>query len=337
MKNLVKISLLAIYMVATLPAFAFAQTPSATLTFSPASGSVTVNSNFTVDIIVNTNGSSKTTGADVIVNFDSTKVQYISAARPTTNNFYSGSDVYETKTDASIGANSSIEIGRSVVPGTLPADYPTGTGSVVTLTFKPLVAIGQTVTLTLGFTALGETTDSNVVSSTNSDLLSGGSSATFTVAAAPVGVPTITNISPTSGDQNLEQSVTITGTNFGTQGANSKVYIGTNLTTVTSWSATQIVVQIPVQPQLTTSSTWQIKVRRDDAAEATWVGYTYLVAGSPVPPPRLPIVGPEMLSYLGLAISAFGMAGLTYTQLTARKRKTEVEPVSSDSNSNLAI
>lgn len=341
MKNLVKISFLAICLVVALPAFAFAQTASATpatLTFSPATGSVVANPNFTVDIIVNTNGSEKTSGADAVVKFDPTKVQYVSAARPSVNDFYGGTS--HTGSFIVYDANKltgTVEIGHSVMPGTAAADYPTGSGSVATLTFKPLVAVGQTITLNLDYVA-GATTDSNVISSIGTDILGGVGSATLTIASAPVTTtPTITSISPTSGDQNLAQSVTITGTNFGVQGTNSKVYIGQELTTVTSWSATQIVVQIPTQPQLTTSGTWQIKVHRDDGQEATYIGYTYLVAGTTPTPTPLPDNGPEMFSYLGLAMSAFGMAGLTYTQLTTRKKKTEVESANSDSNSSLAI
>lgn len=328
MKNLVKISFLAMYLVAALPAFAFAQTTyPATMSFSPSSGSVVANPNFTVDVVINT-GTATTTGADAVVKFDATKVQFISAARPTSNDFYGGTNHTGQFIPYTVNASTgTVEIGHAVLPGTLPANYPAGTGSIATLTFKPLVAIGQTVTLNLDFTAAGATTDSNVISSTGTDLLGSVSSAILTIAAAPPvpTTPTIISISPTSGDQNVAQTVTITGTNFDTQGTNSKVYIGTNLTTVTSWNATQIVVQIPTQPQLTTSSTWQIKVHRHDGAEATSIGYTYIVAGTPPAPTPTPLPdnGPEVFSYFGLAMSAFGMAGLTYLKLFSKTKATD--------------
>jgi len=287
---------------------------------------VVANPNFTVNLVINTNGTSTTSGADAIVTFDPTEVQYVSALKPATNDFY-GTDglIVRNTTNASTGT---VEIGTSVNPEVSATAYPTGTGNIATLTFRPLVAVGETVTLNLGFTSLGATTDSNVISSAGTDILSAGSTAVLTIAAAPAGAPTITGISPTSGDQNLEQSVTITGTNFGTQGTNSKVYIGSYLATVTSWTDTQIIVDVPAQPQLTASSTWQVKVHREDGIEGTYTGYTYLVAGTPIRPPD---TGPEIFSYLGLAMSAFGMAGLTYTKLATRK------PVQVEDSSDLAI
>ncbi len=333
MKNFAKISILAIYLVAALPAFAFADdTHPATMTFSPSSGSVAVNSNFKVDVVINTNGTSRTSGADIVVTFDPAKLEYVSATRPATNDFYwtpgdvNHEDSFVTRdTDKLAGT---VDIGHSVKPGTLPNAYPTGTGNVATLTFKTLAPINSTVALTLGFTSLGATTDSNVISSTSTDILSAGSSATFTVAEAEVlpTTPTITSISPTHGSKNLAQSVTITGTNFGVEGADSKVYIGTKLAVITSWSDTRIVIDIESEPDLSEASTRQIKVHRNDGEEATFVGYTY---------DMLPHSGPEMLPFLGLAMSAFGMAGLTYTKLATRK-SVQVEDTT-DSTSNLAI
>jgi RHS repeat-associated protein len=56
--------------------------------------------------------------------------------------------------------------------------------------------------------------------------------------------PTITSLSPTSGA--VGASVTITGTNFGaTQGSSTVTFNTTNATSITSWSATSIVVTVP--------------------------------------------------------------------------------------------
>ena len=58
--------------------------------------------------------------------------------------------------------------------------------------------------------------------------------------------PAITSLSPTSGA--VGASVTITGTNFGsTQGTSTVTFNGTTATTITSWSATSIVVPVPAE------------------------------------------------------------------------------------------
>ena len=82
----------------------------------------------------------------------------------------------------------------------------------------------------------GATTGNVVV--TVGGVASNGSS--FTVLATP----TITSLSPTSGA--VGASMTITGTNFGsTQGTSTVTFNGTTATTISSWSATSIVVPVP--------------------------------------------------------------------------------------------
>jgi uncharacterized protein (TIGR03437 family) len=63
---------------------------------------------------------------------------------------------------------------------------------------------------------------------------------TFTVT---VPTPAITNLSPTSGT--VGTTVTITGTNFGTTQGTSTVKFNGVTATVSSWSATSIVVLVP--------------------------------------------------------------------------------------------
>ena len=65
---------------------------------------------------------------------------------------------------------------------------------------------------------------------------------TFTVTSTPG--PNITMLSPTSGP--VGAAVTITGTNFGaSQGSSSVTFYNNQTATVTSWSATSIVVSVP--------------------------------------------------------------------------------------------
>jgi len=66
---------------------------------------------------------------------------------------------------------------------------------------------------------------------------------TFTVTSSSSS-PTITSLSPTSGP--VGTSVTITGTNFGaTQGSSTVIFYNNQAATVSSWSATSIVVTVP--------------------------------------------------------------------------------------------
>jgi hypothetical protein len=60
------------------------------------------------------------------------------------------------------------------------------------------------------------------------------------------GIPTITNISPSSGDVVGATTVTITGTDFGAAQGAGGVTFGGNAATIVSWSDTQIVCTAPV-------------------------------------------------------------------------------------------
>lgn len=325
MKHLIKTSLLAMYLVAALPVVSLAATVGSTttekpasMTFVPSSGNVNMNSasEFTVDIQVNIGTGAQSAGADAVVEFDTTKLEYISAEKVTANNpatFYGG--MFSSTSAATANSNGVVEIGRAADGGV----YATGTGIMATLKFKAKVAAGQTVNLDFDFTS-GSSTDSNVASNVGGvDLLGQVTNASLTLAQGAATVPTITSVSPTHGDKGLSQDITIAGTNFGTQGADSKVYLGTKLMTVVSWSDTSIVFTAPAESDLTQSSTRQVKVHRSDGQEATFTGYTYDVAGG-----ELPNNGPEMVTYFGLAMSAFGMAGATYLKLFGSKPKAEV-------------
>lgn len=328
MKNLIKISTLAIYLVAMLPALALADTVGsaggatpAKMYFDPSSGSVVANPNFTVDIKVDIGTGAQSASVDAIVTFDPTKLTYVSASKVTTGNpgtFYGENGLFTSTPAATVNSTGTVEIGRTADPGT----FASGVGTVARLTFTPKVAVGQTVDLDFGFTA-GASTDSNVSSNVGDvDLLGEVTNATLTIANAPAAGPTITGISPTHNGKDVAQTVVISGTNFGdTQGS---VYLGTDLVTVTSWSATSITVNLPAKSNLTTSTTYPIKVVRSDAQEITYTGYTYDVTTTGGGG-TLPENGPEVFTYFGLAMSAFGMAGVTYLKLFERKRVQVVD------------
>lgn len=329
MKNLIKTTLLAMYLVAALPVVSLAATVGtittekpASMSFVPSSGNVDVNaeSKFVVDIQVNIGTGAQSSGADAVVKFDKTALEYVSAEKTILNNpttFYGNNGLFTSTPAAEANSNGVVEVGRTADPGI----FATGTGVMATLTFKSLVGEGQTVALDFDFTS-GASTDSNVASNVGGvDLLGQVTNASLVVIAAEISTdPTITSISPTHGIKTLSQNVTITGTYFGIQDTESKVYLGTQLVTVVSWSNTTIVITVPAEADLTQPSTRQIKVHRTDGKEATFIGYTYDIPG-------LPNNGPETWSYLGLAMSAFGMAGVSYLKLFGSKPKTAADPV----------
>ncbi|MFA5010286.1 MAG: IPT/TIG domain-containing protein [Patescibacteria group bacterium] len=332
MKNLLKSNLMIMYLVAALPVLAYATIANAATTaemlFVPASGTVAINGSdqFTVDIQVKIGTGNESAGADAVVQFDTADLEFISAEKTTTGNptgFYGSNGLFTSTPAATANSTGVVEIGRTADPGS----YATGTGIMATLTFKSKVAVGSQINLDFDFTA-GVTTDSNVAGSEGGvDLLNSVTDAVLTIAEGSTTTPAITAISPTHGDKSLAQSIVITGTNFGTQGTNSKVYIGTKLATVSAWSDTQITIQVPSEPDLTASSTRQIKVHRDDAQEATYTGYTYDLP--------LPENGPEVFIYFGLAMSAFGLAGVSYQKLFGGKPKADEMLNSELNDSNL--
>lgn len=92
---------------------------------------------------------------------------------------------------------------------------------------------------------------------------------TFTITG-----PQITSLSPNSGS--ISTAVTITGSNFGTsQGVSTVSFNGTNATTITSWSNTSIVVQIP-----SLATTGNVVVTVAGIASPTSSSTVFTVSGS---------------------------------------------------------
>lgn len=307
MKKLLTVATLAVYLLALLPvATSTAQTVGGsctgtpgTMSFLPASGDVFLNSsgNITVDVIVNPAGC-EAGAADVTVLYDTTKLQFLPSDPNTKyiNQGEEGNPANYFKNNISINpiAPGQIRMARYIDPGS--TTYTTQSGKFARLAFKPLVAVGQTVTLNSSFQA-GNTADFTSIAgkAQGSDILGSFAPATLTIAQGvpPSTIPTITSVTPNSGDKNLAQSVTISGTNFGATAGTVEINAGFPAT-VTSWSATSIVATVPTWPSLTANRAANVIVRTSTNQTATLPnGYTYTVSGQPpinppINPPYIP-------------------------------------------------
>lgn len=144
----------------------------ASLSFSPASQSVTLNNNFNISVILNTGGSD-TDGADVIVNYDGNRLQIVSA---TLGDLYANKLVVDTSTN-----------GKITLRATTTADQSyNGTGTFATLSFKAIAE--GTANVYFDFTS-GSTTDSNVAY-LGDDLLGSVSNGSYTISQSTTSTTT---------------------------------------------------------------------------------------------------------------------------------------------------
>lgn len=307
MKNLIAVSLVALSLVTGPVQFAMAQvTQNASITFNPAGGDIFKDQTFTVDVIVNT-ANQDSAAADVTVKYETSKLDFVSGVYPTTPNFYPTNIINPISADSG-----KISMARTVsTPGNnSPIVYTNGSGTFATLTFKPKATanIGETATLSFDYTPGASNDFTNVAnaSSPAADLLGNSTlpTATFTIkAGGPIieDGPQITSIAPSQGSAANTVRVTINGNKFSTfVDGSSKVYIGTKLVNILSWTDTQIVIEVAAEPELVNDSVRQVKVHRADGKEATWNGY------------RLVGSGPEVLIFGGITLAALMLAWLVY-------------------------
>jgi len=130
------------------------------------------------------------------------------------------------------------------------------TGSSVTFTSNQASSGSATVTVTA--------TQNSITKTDNS---------TITISSVATDSPNIDRIVPGQGYENEDVEIEIYGTNFDSD--NGRVYIGTRLADIVSWGDTKIVVLVP-QVSVSKDTEYQVKVRRSDGEEATYMGYTYL-------------------------------------------------------------
>lgn len=174
---LARLILIAVPTLFLTPAQVIAQSSAATLALSPASGTVTLESNFNVGLFLDTRGAS-VDGMDAKILYEPGKLQ-IKQITINPDAFYD----YPTKT-----ANSTT--GRITIQGTARAGSPYSNNGPVQVATLNLQALA-TGTSSLKFDFLrGATTDSNVAESgTNEDILVAATNATFTIAATTSASP----------------------------------------------------------------------------------------------------------------------------------------------------
>jgi len=282
MKKILAIIISSLYLV-SLPVMVSAQavTRPASMYFSPGTSTITVNSarEFTVGVMVNTGGANAS-GADSHVIFDKTKLAFVSGTYPAGTATFFPLAFMSMPTAATANASGRISMARVIA---LPAEgeatvYTNGSGTFATLTFKALTGV-TSATLNFDFT-LGSTTDSNVAGTiAGSDILGSAPSATYTFIAGGDGNetdPYIDSIVPEEGDENTEISLLINGGNFGSE--DGKVYIGTRLVEIVSWSDDAITVIVSAI-SVSRDTQYQVKVRRTDGKIATYMGLTIVDTG----------------------------------------------------------
>jgi hypothetical protein len=183
-----------------LPCRAYA---AASLSLSPATKTVEVGESFEVGVVLNTGGSN-TDAADVILNYDATKLELVTAAL---GNLYENRLVTNTSISGKVTLRASSSAGS----------YFSGSGTFATLTFKGK-AIG-TGAVNFDFTA-NSTTDCNVAYA-GSDILGSVANGSYTVVAAgtlptssPAGSPTSQPTQPVTGNFGLTAGVGAMGLLF---------------------------------------------------------------------------------------------------------------------------
>jgi len=175
---LIIIVLIGVPLLYTKPAFA----ANATLSFSPASSAVTTGTSFDVQIILNTGGSN-TSGTDVYVHFDKSKLSLTDITPGSIYNQYVGKAIDNAQGTAAISGLS-----------TDVSSLFKGTGTFATFHFQPLAQ--GTATVTFDFTP-GNQNDSNVADfDTQEDVLTSVTNGTYQISGAG---STSSNNSNTSG------------------------------------------------------------------------------------------------------------------------------------------
>lgn len=284
MKKLISISLAILYFI-TLPFAANAQsgTQPAKIYFDPGDGEkvyLDSKDQFKVDVVIDTGGEDSS-GADVIVTFDNTEVEFVSGSY--IRDFYPNSAVSITSSSVA-NANERIEMAM-VIEGSEDPVYSNGVGRFATLTFGALVDVGETVTLDFDFTS-GSTVDTNVAGKdvSNPEILGQALSATLTIAEASSGGdddPEITYIEPDEGNEGTNVVVHIYGKNFDPE--EGTVHIGTWSSSVISWTDTEIVITVIGKNVFVDKNTqYPVKVTREDGKEALYNGYTFVDVGLPI-------------------------------------------------------
>lgn len=256
------------------PATQVAQvTPTATITLSPSSNSVSVNGTFTVNIVLNTGGQNAY-GADVNrLRFNPSILQVVDSDVGTAGvQIGAGSLMPLTIINSVDNTGGSIQFSQLASPGSTFS----GSGTLATVTFRAISA--GTSGATFDFT-LGSGTDSNVAG-LGGDLLASVGSGSYTGVTLDTTAPTISSITSSGITQTGATITWTTNENSDTQveyglttsyGASTAI----NTSMVTSHSATL--------SGLSAGTVYNYRVRSRDAAGnlATSANNTFITSAAP--------------------------------------------------------
>lgn len=206
-----------------------------TLALSPSSGNKTVNNNFTVDIVLNTN-LQETAGTDIIINYNPADLEVQDANTGVTGVQIAPGTLYASYPINSVNTTTGkISFSGIITPG--GTGY-TGTGTLATITFKALRI--ATSNVTFSFTA-GSTTDTNVTSKTTyTDILESVTNGAYNI--VPADVPVTMSLT-LQGRTNHTSSAT--DLKVLTPGTSTIVFEKNNISTDASGNATFTITGVP--------------------------------------------------------------------------------------------
>lgn len=157
---------------------------------------------------------------------------------------------------------------------TFTATANTTTGVTYTWSLSGSGSLSATTGSSVTYTAGSSTGSATIAVTATQGSITKTDSSPITISGnVVVNGPVIDHIVPGEGDEDVDIEVEIYGSYFGSD--DGRVYIGTRLADIISWSDTKIVVLVP-QVNVSRDTEYQVKVRRSDGEEARYTGYTYL-------------------------------------------------------------
>jgi chitodextrinase len=228
----------------------------AAFTFSPASGSATVNNTFTVNIVLDTQ-SADIYGAEInLLRFNPSLLQVVDSDGATAGvQVSAGSLMSFTTVNAVNNSAGTIQFSQLASPG---STYR-GSGTFATITFRAVAA--GTAAVSIDFT-LNSTTDSNIAG-LGSDLLTSVGSANFTLSPADTTAPVISSVAVSG----ITQSVATVTWNTN-EASDSQVEYGltTSYGTSSTLDSAQATFHSVTLSGLSAATTYNFRVKSRDAA-----------------------------------------------------------------------
>jgi RHS repeat-associated protein len=234
----------------------------------------------------------------------------VNAAEVDSNNYYYWN--FNTTDRPTAGGSTTIQNGSGA---SLPYWVMlTRSGSTFTGYMSPdgvyWTQVGNSVSISMSTAYVGFA----VTSGTTSQLGTGSFDNVSVTQQTPYLIPNISGVSPDSGG--IGNSVTITGTNFGSvQGSSSVFFNGSTATSITSWSTTQIMAAVP-----SSASTGPVTVVVNGLGSNKNNVYTlYNPVISSVTPPAAPVGGSVVITGTGFG-TLLGNTGVSFNGSTASIR-----------------